>query len=67
MAGGDVQEAELVCPLGVLGTGEGDRIARVLQVHEIDALDGAPVFHVQAGDDARFQHGRGLAACCARD
>ena len=66
MAGGDVQEAELVCAGGVIGAGEGDGVSGVFQVHEVDALHGAPVFHVEAGDDARFQHGRSFAAKAGR-
>ena len=52
MAGGDVEEAELVCPGGVIGARGLDRIARVAQIDEVDAFDDAAVLDVEAGDDA---------------
>ena len=57
VAGGDVEEAELVGAGLVIGRGGLDRIAGVAQIDEIDALDDAAFFHVEAGDDADFQHG----------
>ena len=55
VAGGDVEEAELVGARLVVGDGALDRIAGVAQVDEVDALDDAAVLDVEAGDDARFQ------------
>ena len=52
MAGGDVEEAELVGPRRVIGLRLLDRIAGVAQVDEVDALDHAPIGDVEAGDDA---------------
>ena len=52
MAGGDVEEAQLVRPGGVIGARLLDRIAGVAQIDEVDALDHAAVGDVEAGDDA---------------
>ena len=57
VAGGDVEEAQLVGAGGVVGRGGLDGIAGVAQVDEVDALDDAAVLDVEAGDDADFQHG----------
>jgi hypothetical protein len=57
----DVEEAELVRAGGVIGNGRFDRIAGVAQIDEIDTLDHAAVFHVEAGDDADFEHGYAAA------
>ena len=64
VARGDVEEAELVCPRLVVSGGGLDRIAGVAEVDEVDALDDAAVFHVEAGDDADLQHdANGLSGC----
>ena len=57
VARGDVEEAELVGAGGIVGGGGLDGIAGVDEVDEVDALDDAAVLHVEAGDDADFQHG----------
>ena len=57
----DVEKAKLVGAHLVVQHRLFDRIARVAQAHEIDALDDASVLHVQAGNDADFQHQRILA------
>jgi hypothetical protein len=54
--GSDVEEAELVGTRGIIGRRRLDRVAGIDEVDEIDALDDAAVLHVQAGDDAGFQH-----------
>ena len=59
VAGGDVEEAEFVGAGGVVGDGGFHRIAGVAQIDEIDALDHAAVFDVEAGDDADFEHDLG--------
>ena len=59
VAGGDVEEAELVGAGRVIGDGRFHRIAGVAQIDEIDALDHAAVFHVEAGNDADLEHGSG--------
>ena len=56
VARGDVEEAQLVGAGRVIGDGRFDRIAGVAQIDEIDALDDAAVFHVEAGNDADFEH-----------
>ena len=56
VAGGDVEEAELVGAGGIVGGGRLDGIAGVLQVDEVDALDDAAVLDVEAGDDADLEH-----------
>ncbi|VXC00721.1 hypothetical protein AERO9AM_30418 [Aeromicrobium sp. 9AM] len=48
----DVEERELVGPLGVVDLGHLNRITRVAQVDEVDALDDPAVVDVQARDDA---------------
>ena len=57
VAGRDVEEAQLVGAGRVVGGGRLDRIAGVLQVDEVDALDDAAVLDVEAGDDADLEHG----------
>ena len=52
MAGGDVEEAELVRARRIIGTRLFDRIARIDQVNEVDALDHPAIGDVQTGDDA---------------
>ena len=59
VAGGDVEEAQLVGAGRVIGDRRFHRIAGVAQIDEIDALDHAAVFHVEAGNDADFEHGLG--------
>ncbi len=54
--GRDVEEDELVGPLGVVAGSELDRIARVAQADEVRALDDAPGVDVEAGDDALQCH-----------
>ena len=56
VARGDVEEGELVGAGFVIGDGRGDRIAGIAQVDEIDALDDAAVFDVEAGNDADLEH-----------
>ena len=56
---GDVEQAQLVGTLRVVGPSGLDRIAGVAQALEVDALDHAAVLDVEAGDDAAFQHRAG--------
>ena len=55
VAGRDVEEAELIRARRVIGGGGLDRVARIAQVNEIDALDDAAVLHVQAGNDTGLE------------
>ncbi len=55
MRGGNVEKAQLVRPLRIIGFRQRHRVARVFQVNEIDALDGAAVLHVETGNDAGLQ------------
>src|ERR1039458_2263501 len=57
LAASDVEEAKLVGTGRVIGNGSFHRIAGVAQIDEIDALDHTAVFHVEAGNDADFEHG----------
>ena len=50
--GRDVQERDLVGTLVVVARSDLDRITRVAQLDELDALDDAPAGDVQARDDA---------------
>jgi hypothetical protein len=52
VARGDVEEAQLVGPGRVIGARLLDRVAGVLEVHEVDPLDHASVGDVEARDDA---------------
>ena len=52
MAGGYIQEAQLVRAGFVIGLGLFDRITGVLQVDEIDAFDHAAIGNVETGYDA---------------
>ncbi len=54
--GGDVEEADLVGPLGVVGGGDRHRIAGVAQLLELNALLDPPAVDVEAGDDPLAQH-----------
>src|SRR5262249_1507869 len=56
VAGRDIQEDQLVGPLGVVTGRHVDRIARVPEVHEVRALDDTTVVDVEAGDDPLGQH-----------
>jgi hypothetical protein len=56
VAGGDVEEHQLVRPRGVIGGGLLDRVAGVAQGEEPHALDHAPVLDVQAGYHSDLQH-----------
>jgi hypothetical protein len=58
----DVEERELVRALLVVAARDLDRVARVAQVDELDALDDAPGGDVEAGDDALREHGGYLPA-----
>ena len=51
VAGGDVEEDELVGALGVVAGGLLDRVARVAQRLEVDALHHPAAGDVEAGDD----------------
>ena len=62
VAGGDVEEAQLVGAGLVIGLRRLNRIARIDQVDEVDALDDAPVLDVEAGNDADLQGHRAAAS-----
>ncbi len=62
MSGGNIEEAELICALRVIGFGEGHRIPRIAQTDEVYTFHGAPVFHVEAGNDASFEGHYGLSS-----
>ena len=51
MAGGDVEEAELVGTRRIIGLRLFDRVARIAQIDEVHALDDAPVADVETGYD----------------
>ena len=63
VAGGDVEEDELVGALAVVAGGELHRIARVAQAHEVDALDHPARVDVEARDDP--DHDRLRAPSCS--
>src|SRR5215467_12117630 len=56
MTGSDVKEAQLVRPRRIVCDGRLHWIAGVAQIDEIDSLDHPAVFHVEARNDADFEH-----------
>ena len=60
VAGGDVEEDQLVGPLAVVPGGHLNRVAGIAQVQELRPLDHAAAFDVQARDDAFCQQARSL-------
>ena len=52
MAGGNVEEAELIRARQIIGAGLLDRVARIDQINKIDALDHAAIADIKAGNDA---------------
>jgi regulator of protease activity HflC (stomatin/prohibitin superfamily) len=56
VARGDVEKGELVGAGLVIGDRRFHRIAGIAQVDEVDAFDDPAVFHVEAGNDADFEH-----------
>src|SRR6185312_6877296 len=65
MAGGDVEEAELVGAGFVVDHGLFHRIASVAQIEKVHAFDDAAVFHIETGDDAGFEHQLRIRAIAA--
>src|SRR5262249_30851741 len=66
VARGDVEETKLIGASLVVSRCSFDRIARVFEIDEVDALDDAPLFHVEAGYDADLQHNpKGISGCLA--
>ena len=61
MARGDVEEAQFVGAGGIVGHPRLDGVAGIAQVEELDALDDAAVFDVEAGNDADLEHGQAAA------
>ena len=53
----DVEEYDLVGALLVIALCELDRVARIAQIHEVHALDDAPVLYVHAGNHSLGKHG----------
>ncbi len=56
MTCGDVQKTELVRSGLIVGRGRLDGVSGVAKVHKVHPLHHAPIFHVEAGNDAHFQH-----------
>src|SRR5205807_1620231 len=56
VAGGDVQKTEFIGALSVVARRDFDWIAGVAQPFEVDALDDASVFDIQAGNEALGEH-----------
>src|SRR5260221_158998 len=59
LARGDFEERQLVCALLVVAPRDLDRIARVAQADEVDALHDPPAVDVKAGNNALREHGLG--------
>ena len=62
VARGDVEKGEFVGAGLVIGDRRFDRIAGIAQIDEVDAFDDPAVFHVQAGNDADFEHAQAASA-----
>ena len=56
VAGGDVEEAQLVGPGRIIEGGLLHRIAGIAEGDEIHALDDPAILHVETRDDPEFQH-----------
>jgi len=56
MAGGDVEEAQLVGAFAIVEARLLDRVAGIGQIDEVDAFDHPPVFHIETRDHAHLQH-----------
>ena len=56
VGGGDVEEDEFVGALRGVLCPEGDGVAGVAEVDEVDAFDGTAVLDVETGDDAFGEH-----------
>ena len=63
----DVEESDLIGPAGAVPLGRLDRIARIAKPDEVDALDDAPIFDVETGDDSLGQHQASASAAKASD
>ena len=66
VAGGDVQEHQLVGAGLVIGPRLGHRIAGVAQIDEADALDHPAALDIEAGDDPHLEHHAAAASSAAR-
>ena len=56
VGGGDIEEAQFIGARRVIGLGGFNGIAGIAQVDEVHALHHAAILHVEAGNDAGFQH-----------
>ena len=54
--GCDVEHGKLVCALALVKGCVLDRVAGISQVDKVDALDHAPIFHIQAWHDLDRVH-----------
>ena len=62
-AGRDIEEGQLVGPLGAIGAGQFNGVAGVTKVLEVDALDDSAGVDVETGDHPDGQrHGPNLGA-----
>lgn len=52
MRSGNVQEDQLISALTTVSCSQFYRVAGITQVDKVDAFDGAPVFDIEAGNDA---------------
>jgi hypothetical protein len=66
VAGSDVEEAQFVRTREIVGAGLFDRIARILEVDEVDALDHAAIGDIETGDDADADGHRPIPALPTR-
>src|SRR5262249_48984002 len=56
MACGDIEKTKFVRAGCVVGNGSLDRISSVAKIYELDALNHAAVFYIEAGNDADLEH-----------
>jgi hypothetical protein len=54
--GCDVQKYQFVRPLSIISAGAFHRVARVFEIHKINALYHPPVFYIQARYDSFVRH-----------
>lgn len=61
VGGRDVEERDLVSASGVVALGHLDGVPRITQRDELHAFDDAPVFDIEAGNDALCEHSSRIA------
>ena len=56
VTGGDVEKAQLIGAVGIVGASLGDRITGIDNVNKLNTLDHAAAADIEAGDDTGLKH-----------